>query len=547
MFTKFRATAPRLPLVLAGLTLSAGGGVILGQYTSNSRKVQKPHFGQSTLPLSKLSNPEYANASQTQDAISRICLIVGENNVNTVKSEVKAHCDSSFQWRHPLPEEYSAAVVYPSSTEEVSQVLKVCQELRVPLVPYSGGTSLEGHYIPVYQGLTMDLSRMNRVLEFNPKDMDMVVQPGVTWEEINEIANPAGLRFGPDPGPSAMIGGMIGTNASGTNAMAMGTMRQNVIGLKVVLADGTVIRTRRRPRKSSAGYGLTDLFIGSEGTLGVVVEAAVRLHAKPAVTKIGAFSFPSIRKAADLVEAVLQAGLKIDAMELMDDEQMRLINFSGLTSRTWDENNTLLVRFAGYSKEHVDREIAAVSKLSKLHQATSMVFAKNEEEGADLWAARRNALFSVLQSAPSGYRCMGTDTAVPISQLSRFVEESQKKIKKMGLLGSVLGHVGDGNFHVCIAYNPATDDLKKVHDFAEWCSHRSVELEGTCTGEHGIGTGKRLKLLDELGQPAIDLMRQIKYALDPHFIMNPGKVFSIQPFNDNGDDPVRPHEIESVS
>lgn len=547
MFRKLVSSAPKLSVVLAGLTLSTGGGVILGQYAPNLWGPQKPHFGESTLPLSKLSNPEYASFNQTRSAISRIRNIVGEDNINTVSSEVKAHCDSAFQYRHPSPGEYSAAVAYPKSTEEVSQILKICQELRVPLTPYSGGTSLEGHYIPVYQGITLDLSRMNRVLEFNPKDMDIVVQPGVTWEEINEIANPAGLRFGPDPGPSAMIGGMVGTNASGTNSLAMGTMRQNVIGLKVVLADGTLIRTRRRPRKSSAGYGLTDLFIGSEGTLGVVVEATLRLHAQPAFTKIGALSFPTIRKAADLVESVLQTGLQIDAMELMDDEQMRLINTSGLTSRKWDENSTLLVRFAGHSKEYVDREIAAISKLSKSHSAISMVFAKNEEEGAELWAARKNALFSVLQSAPNGYRCMGTDTAVPISQLSRFVEESQEKIKEFGLMGSVLGHVGDGNFHVCIAYNPASDELKKAHAFAEWCAHRSVELEGTCTGEHGIGMGKRLKLVDELGQPAIDLMRQIKYALDPHFIMNPGKVFSIQPFNDNGDNPVKPHEIDNVS
>lgn len=481
----------------------------------------------STLSLDKAPKLQYANTQEYAEALTKITKVVGDEYVNVDKDVLEQHSDSAWQFYHAKPGEVASAVVFPENTEQVSEVLKIAHKYRVPVTAYSGGTSLEGQFTPVYQGISLDLNRMNKIVAVHKNDLDCTVQPTVGWEELNDVLDDYGLVFGIDPGPGAAIGGLVNTCASGTKAYRYGPMRQNIVGLQAVLADGTIVRTRRRPRKSSAGYSLSDLLCGSEGTLAVVTEITVKCHPKPAFSRVGAISFPTIKEAANTVERILLSGRQLDAMELMDSDQMRMLNNCGITSRKWKEDNTLLVRFGGPSVSRVEEDINAVLRLAKENSASDMVFAETKEEGDELWAARKNALYSLLHSSPEGYHTFGTDTAVPLSQLSKFVDETREEIKKWGLLGSVLGHVGDGNFHVSIAYDPKTE-LEKVEDFAYKLAQRSIELEGTCTGEHGVGMGKRELLLEELGDPAIDMMRKIKYSLDPHFILNPGKIFKLE-------------------
>jgi len=527
--------------LMAGSVLGAG---ISYQFISNrsanedrkeSSKDVVPTSLDSTLPLANLALPEYASPVEFSQALDKITNIVGKEHVSTGQDVLQEHDDSDWMFRRPLEGEGAQAVAYPANAEEVSQIVKVCHEYRVPVVPFSGGTSLEGHFTPVYKGISIDLNRMSNIVAIHEEDMDVVVQPAVSWQDLAEVLHPKGLQFGPDPGPGAQIGGMIGTNASGTNAYAQGVMRHNVLGLTIVLADGTIVKTRRRPRKSSAGYDLTSLVVGSEGTLGIVVEATLRLNSYPKFRKLGLLAFPDIKDAADMVQAVLRSGYKLDAMELLDDDQMKFLNKSGMTDRKWDEDNTLLLKFGGPSESYVNMLVEEVKRLSHEHHASNLIFPKDEDEADELWTARKDALISILSLMPQGYKTIGTDAAVPISHLSTYIHDVHEEIRKRGLTGSVIGHVGDGNFHCLLAYNPDTD-MTNVHDFVNWTAERAISLDGTCTGEHGIGMGKRKLVLDELGAPAIDMMRQIKFALDPQMIMNPGKIFSIQRVGDKGDD-----------
>jgi D-lactate dehydrogenase (cytochrome) len=337
-------------------------------------------------------------------------------------------------------------VVYPGTTEEVSEVMKICHQRKIPVTAYSGGTSLEGHFTPTRKGISIDFGRMNKVLALHEEDLDVVVQPAVGWEELNNELSDRGLFFPPDPGPGAMIGGMVGTGCSGTNAYRYGTMREWVLSLTVVMADGTIIKTRQRPRKSSAGYDLTKLFIGSEGTLGLVTEATLKLTVKPESTSVAVCSFPSIKHAATCVREVVGKGIPVAAVEILDDNQMRCINISKTTSREWAESPTLFFKFTG-TPSGVKEQIAQVKALASQTGSKTFEFARNATEQEELWSARKEALWSTMSVKKEGDRVWTGDVAVPMSKLPQVIEETKEDIQKSGLFSTIVGHVGDGNFH----------------------------------------------------------------------------------------------------
>lgn len=384
--------------------------------------------------------------------------------------------------------------------------MKVCHARRIPVTAYSGGTSLEGHFAATQGGICVDFSRMDKILKINEGDLDCIVQPAVGWEELNEVLAEKNFFFPPDPGPGAMIGGMVGTGCSGTNAYRYGTMKDWVISLTVVMADGTIIKTRQRPRKSSGGYDLTRIFVGSEGTLGLVTEATLKITVKPMNSSVAVSSFKSIREAADCVFKVVGEGVPIAAIEILDDNQMKCINDVGSTSRTWKEAPTLFFKFSG-TPASVKEQIALVQKLAKKSGSQSFEFARSEEEAQSLWSARKEALWSLMAKRRPGDRVWTTDVAVPISKLSLIIEETKKDMNDSGLYGTIVGHVGDGNFHAILLYG------KDEFDVAEGLVHRMVrralELEGTATGEHGVGLVKRDALVKELGDETVALMRKV--------------------------------------
>ncbi|RBQ77714.1 hypothetical protein FVER14953_05713 [Fusarium verticillioides] len=368
---------------------------------------------------------------------------------------------------------------------------------------------------------------MNNIVELNKYDLDCVVQPGIGWMDLNEELAGHGLFFPPDPGPGAMIGGMVGTGCSGTNAAAYGTMKDWVLSLTVVLADGTIIKTRQRARKSSAGYDLTRTFIGSEGTLGLVTEATLKLAVKPPCEAVAVSTFPTLRDAASAVREVLSNGIQVAAVEILDEVQMKSINDSALTRLKWKEEPTLFFKFTGSDEFIMDHLAKQVGSITKQNHSTTYTFACDETERNELWSARKNALWSMLamRKSPTD-KVWTTDVAVPLSRLPDIIEFAKADIEKSGLLGSIVGHVGDGNFHTLLLFPE-----EKRH-IAEEVVHRmvdkAIEMKGTATGEHGVGLVKRDYLEKELGKEAVDAMRSMKNAFDPLCILNCDKVIRMQ-------------------
>lgn len=373
--------------------------------------------------------------------------IVGKENVSTLETDREHHAGSEWSTHIAKKHEIPFLVVFPSSTEEVSQIMKICHRRKIPVTGYSGGTSLEGHFAATRGGICVDFGRMGRILQLHKEDMDVVVQPAVGWEMLNEELAKENLFFPPDPGPGAMIGGMVGTGCSGTNAYRYGTMREWVLSLTVVLADGTVIKTRQRPRKSSAGYDLTKIFIGSEGTLGLVTEAVLKVTTKPISTSVAVCSFGTIKQAADCVAKVVSEGVPIAAIEILDDVQMKCINSAGMTAKSWTEAPTLFFKFAG-TPSAVKEQIGIVQKLAKSTGSKTFEFAKNADEQAELWSARKEALWSVMAMREDDTDHVWTgDVAVPISRLPDIINETKEDLTRSGLFAAIVGHVGDGNFH----------------------------------------------------------------------------------------------------
>ena len=415
------------------------------------------------------------------------------------------------------------AVAFPESTAEVRDIANLCRRHKTPMIPFGVGTSLEGHVLAIHGGVCIDLSRMNKVLAVHENDLDAVVQAGVTRKQLNEHIRHTGLFFPVDPGADATLGGMAATRASGTNAVRYGTMRENVLSLIVVLADGRVITTSRRSRKSAAGYDLTRLFVGSEGTLGIITELTVRLYAMPEAMSAAICSFPDMAGAVNTVIPTLQAGIPIARSEALCATTMKAINAYSKTG--YREQPTLFLEFHG-TQAGVEEQAELVQDIARENGGMDFQWTTRAEDRNRLWSARHQAYFACLQLRP-GSRAVSTDVCVPISRLTECIVETSKDIERASMPIPLFGHVGDGNFHCEILIQPDSEsDLAEAKAFNERVVNRALAMEGTCTGEHGIGFGKMKSLRKELGE-AVDLMATIKHAFDPENLMNPGKVVKV--------------------
>jgi D-lactate dehydrogenase (cytochrome) len=416
------------------------------------------------------------------------------------------------------------AVVFCESAADVAAAVALAAQHEVPITPFGVGSSLEGHLLAVQGGISLDVSRMNQVLRVNAEDLTATVQPGVTRKQLNEAVKHLGLFFPIDPGADASLGGMAATRASGTNAVRYGTMRENVLALEVVTASGEVIRTGTRAKKSSAGYDLTRLFVGSEGTLGVITEVTLRLYPLPEAISAAICHFPSVAAAVDTVIEIIQMGVPIARVELLDANAVRAVNrHDKLNLR---EAPMLLMEFHG-SPSGVDEQATTVQGIAHEHGGEAFEWASTPEERTRLWTARHRAYFAGMAAYP-GRRTVTTDACVPISRLAEAIGESVREADASGLPYYIVGHVGDGNYHVAYLVDPKDETQ---FDCAEQLNlqlvQRALRLEGTCTGEHGVGLHKQGFLVDETGEGAVDMMRTLKRALDPKNILNPGKIFSL--------------------
>jgi D-lactate dehydrogenase (cytochrome) len=424
----------------------------------------------------------------------------------------------------PYPAMLPDAVVFAESTDEVVAAVQICRQFGVPLIAYGAGSSLEGNLLAVQGGVSLDVSRMNRVLAVNPEDLTASVQAGVSRKQLNTEIRDTGLFFPIDPGADATLGGMAATRASGTNAVRYGTMRENVVSLTVVTAAGEVIRTARRARKSSAGYDLTRLFVGSEGTLGIITEVTVRLYPQPEAISAAICNFPSVDDAVRAVIQTIQMGVPVARVELLDAMGVKAVNaYSKLGLR---ESPLLLFEFHG-SEASVREQAEIVQDIAREQGGQDFQWATQAEERNRLWTARHNAYFATLQLRP-GCRSCTTDVCVPISRLAECIAATNQDLAKASFPSAVIGHVGDGNFHVQMLIDPGNPaEWDEAEAINARLVARALAMDGTCTGEHGVGLHKMGFMEAEHGAAALDIMRALKLALDPQNILNPGKIFQI--------------------
>ncbi|XP_020624335.1 probable D-lactate dehydrogenase, mitochondrial isoform X2 [Orbicella faveolata] len=447
--------------------------------------------------------------------------IVGENNVSSAMVVREQHGkDESHHKCHPAD-----LVVWPTSREQVCQVAKLCNDNCLPLIPFGSGTGLEGGVVAKKGGVSVDVTKMNEILEVNAEDFDVTVQAGVTRNQLNNYVRDTGLWFPVDPGADASLGGMASTSASGTNAVRYGTMRENVMNLEVVLADGRVINTAgegRRTRKTSAGYNLTNLFVGSEGTLGIITKVTLRLYGIPESTASGVSSFSDVKSAVDAVVEILQSGIPMARIEFLDDVQIDACNkFSGLN---YPVTPTLFLEFQG-SENGVKEQASIAGEIIESNGGSKFQWATELEERNKLWKARHNAWYADMALRP-GCKGVSTDVCVPISRLPEIIVETKEDIITSNLIAPIVGHVGDGNFHCVLPLDlECEEELKRAKEFVDRLSRRALAMGGTCTGEHGIGCGKQALLPEEIGPTGVQVMKEIKNLLDPNGILNPGKVF----------------------
>ena len=414
------------------------------------------------------------------------------------------------------------AVVFPDDTAEVAEIMKTCAHHKVPVIPFGTGTSLEGHVNAPAGGISVDMSRMNRILEVHADDLDVVVQPGVTREDLNSHLRDQGLFFPIDPGANASLGGMAATRASGTNAVRYGTMKDNVMALEVVMPDGQIIRTAARARKSSAGYDLTRLMVGSEGTLGLISELTLRLQGIPEAMSAARCSFPTVDAACQAAMMTIQYGIPVARMELVDALSVRALN--AYSKLDLPETTLLLLEFHG-SEADVVEQAESFGAIAEEVGGTDFSFTTKPEERTAMWQARHDAYWATLQLRP-GAKGLATDVCVPISRLAECVTQAAAKAEELELLSPIVGHVGDGNFHCALLIDmDAPGEVARADRFIGWLAELAISMGGTCTGEHGIGQGKMAYLEKELGA-ALPYMAAIKAALDPDNIMNPGKILT---------------------
>lgn len=452
------------------------------------------------------------------DALTRLSAQFGERCVSTdAMREQYARNEAHHAPVRP------DAVLFPASTDEVRQIVEICQAHQCPITAFGAGSSLEGHTIPLRGGISLDMMRMDQILAINPEDMDTVVQPGVTRRRLNEDLRATGLFFPVDPGADASIGGMAATRASGTNAVRYGTMRECVLAVEAVLADGRVIRAGSRARKSSAGYDLCKLFVGSEGTLGIMTELTVKLFGQPEAVSSAVCGFATIEGAVDTVIETIQMGLPLARIELLDELQLRAVN--AYSKMEIPERPTLFLEFHG-TETGVEEQAQRFGEIAAEHGGLGFEWATLEEDRNRLWRARHDAYYGVKAMWP-GRRGFITDSCVPISRLAEAILETKADIAESGLIAPMVGHVGDGNFHLAIMID--TEDpaeVKAAENLSHRIAERSLRLGGTVTGEHGVGIGKIKYMEDEHGA-AYGVMREIKRTLDPNNILNPGKLVSL--------------------
>ncbi|MEO0702425.1 MAG: FAD-linked oxidase C-terminal domain-containing protein [Pseudomonadota bacterium] len=453
-----------------------------------------------------------------QTAMPELSTVLGER-LSLSKADLAAHGTSETYFAPAPPD----AVAYPETTEEVAQIVRICAAHGTPVIPWGTGTSLEGHALALAGGVTVDFSRMNTVLAVNADDMDCVVQPGVTREALNEELRTTGLFFPIDPGANAALGGMVATRASGTTAVRYGTMRDNVMGLQVVLADGRVIRTGTRARKSSAGYDLTALFVGSEGTLGLMTELTLKLHGQPEAISAAVCAFDSVEDAVNTVISTIQMGIPMARIELLDAATAQ--SFNAYSGADFPQKPHLMLEFHG-SDSAVAEDARRFGEVAAEFGATGFQRAERAEDRNRLWSMRHQATYAIKALRP-GADILVTDICVPISELARAVDETAADIAAASIPGPILGHVGDGNFHALLLVDPnAPEELDEAKRISDRMVERSLELGGTATGEHGVGVGK-LDFMEREHGPAWGIMGDVKKALDPQNILNPGKVVRV--------------------
>ncbi|XP_047451290.1 probable D-lactate dehydrogenase, mitochondrial [Mugil cephalus] len=446
--------------------------------------------------------------------------ICGEDGVSLGEAVREQHGRDESVHRCRPPD----VVVFPRCVEEVSALAKICHSHQLPIIPFGTGTGLEGGVGAVKGGVCFSLRNMDQILDLHPEDFDVTVEPGVTRMALNSYLRDTGLWFPVDPGADASLCGMAATSASGTNAVRYGTMRENVMNLEVVLADGTVIHTAgkgRRPRKTSAGYNLTNLFVGSEGTLGIITKTTLRLYGVPEAMVSAVCSFPSVQAAVDSTVQVLQAGVPIARIEFLDDVMIDACNrFSSLS---YPVSPTLFLEFHG-SERSLEEQVNTTEEITQSNGGSDFQWARDTETRSRLWKARHDAWYAAQALRP-GCKAYATDVCVPLSRLPQIIVETKEDLIENRLTGPIAGHVGDGNFHCLMVVDPTDpEELQRVHLFSERLARRALSMDGTCTGEHGVGLGKRALLCEELGPLAVQVMQNLKETLDPQNLMNPGKI-----------------------
>lgn len=465
----------------------------------------------------------FSNAALTRPAPNAVSSAIEAlaarfgNNLITAQAVRDQHAHTTT-WLPPQPPD---AVVMAQSTKDIQDVVRICAERRVPVIPFGTGTSLEGQVNAPVGGICIDLREMNRIIEVHPDDLDCVIEPGVTRKALNEHLRDQGLFFPIDPGADASLGGMASTRASGTNAVRYGTMRDNVLALKVVRADGEIITTGTRAKKSSAGYDLTHLFIGAEGTLGIISELTIRLRGIPQSIAAGSCSFTSVQGACDATILAIQTGIPLARIELLNAAQVKACN--AYSKLSLPETPLLLLEFHG-TEADVAEQSQMFGEIARECGGGAFEWTTRQEDRTRLWQARHDAYWAVRGLRP-GAQAVATDVCVPISRLAECVVETEKDLETVGLLSPIVGHVGDGNFHcsmLCDVNDP--DEVRRAEAFLHRLVERAQAMGGTCTGEHGIGQGKQKYLESELGPEAVAAMRAVKAALDPHNILNPGKI-----------------------
>ncbi|KAI0792494.1 FAD-linked oxidase-like protein [Abortiporus biennis] len=508
---------------MAGGTLTG----LLGYYLGDQNGSKRGEYYNPQISANSPSglNENYGSVDDFQKAIQELRDTFGGEDEGKVSNDAEILEVHGFSENDYHPGSSPTVVVFPASTDDVVKIVKIANKYKMPVVPYSGATSLEGHFrAPSVGSICVDVSNMDKILEIHEADSDIVCQPGIRWMDINAILKKKGvpLFFPIDPAPGATIGGMMSTGCSGTNAVRYGTAKAEwFLNATVVLPNGEVIKTRRRSRKSSAGFDTTKLFIGAEGTLGIITEVTIRL-APLLPTNVAVVQFPDVRRATEAVVEVMNQGVGIQCVELCDDDFMRSTNLYGMSQRKWPEKDSLFFKFQGPTPNALNETAKIVKAIAEKHGGTGFQLAKTEKEATDLWADRKNALYSGL-ALVEGSRGWSTDVCVPVSRLPELVYETKKDIQQTGIVSTIVGHVGDGNFHALLLFKNEKE-LEVIRGLVHRMVERAIALDGTCTGEHGVGIGKKEYLYDELGAGTVELMKTVKRAIDPHNLFNPGKV-----------------------